>query len=50
MKYSNILQYAIYQYALLATLYCIAVVNIAIYQYIHIIVSPQGHATPMFHS
>ena len=27
---SNILQYAIYQYSLLAMLYCIAVVNIAI--------------------
>ena len=27
---SNILQYAIYQYSLLAILYCIAVVNIAI--------------------
>ena len=29
--YCNILQYAIYRYSLLAILYCIAVVNIAIY-------------------
>ena len=28
--FSNILQYAIYRYSLLAILYCIAVVNIAI--------------------
>ena len=28
--YCNILQYAIYRYSLLAILYCIAVVNIAI--------------------
>ena len=28
--YCNILQYAIYQYSLLAILYCIAIVNIAI--------------------
>ena len=42
--YCNILQYAIYQYSLLAMLYCIAVVNIAIrisiYRYI---VSPLAH-------
>ena len=31
------LQYAIYRYSLLVILYCIAVVNIAIYQYINII-------------
>ena len=34
LQYSNILQYAIYRHSLLAILYCIAVVNIAIYQYI----------------
>ena len=34
LQYSNILQYAIYRYSLLAILYCIAVVNIAIYRYI----------------
>ena len=35
LQYSNILlQYAIYRYSLLAILYCIAVVNIAMYRYI----------------
>ena len=34
--YCNILQYAIYRYSLLAILYCIVVVNIAIYRYIDI--------------
>ena len=33
----RILQYAIYQYFLSGVLYCIAVVNIAIYKYIIII-------------
>ena len=37
----NILQYiAIYRYSLLAILYCIAVVNIAIYRYIDILFHP----------
>ena len=38
--YCNILQYAIYQYSLLAILYYIAVVNIAIYRYIDILFHP----------
>ena len=38
--YCNILQYAIYRYSQLAILYCIAVVNIAIYRYIDILFHP----------
>ena len=46
LQYSNILQYAIYRYSLLAILYCIAVVNIAIYRYI---VSPPIDSQVCFH-
>ena len=37
---SNVLQCAIYQYSLLAILYCIAVVNIAIYRCTDILFHP----------
>ena len=43
---TNILQYAIYRYSLLAILYCIAVVNIATYQYFDI--SIVSHTPTMY--
>ena len=40
LQYINILQCAIYRYSSSGVLYCIAVMNIAIYQYIVILMHP----------